>query len=159
MPNTIVKTGITVDITDIDSSWYFTTTFPTATSLFVQSIQFNPIQAADKCVIREAMAIVTAGYFVVGAEYRILVAGTTNFTLIGAANSNVGTKFTATGIGTGTGTATLLGPEIFNALCADAYDQKIKYFHGENKKPFLDFAEGVYTAGTRVIIELSEFSG
>lgn len=38
-----------------------------------------------------------------GTEYKILSAGTTDFTLIGAANSTVGTVFTATGAGTGTG--------------------------------------------------------
>jgi len=48
---------------------------------------------------------VTAGSFVVGTVYTILTAGTTDFTAIGAANSNVGTTFTATGVGTGTGTA------------------------------------------------------
>lgn len=48
---------------------------------------------------------VTAGSFVVGREYIILSAGTTNFTLVGAANSNPGTRFTASGVGTGSGTA------------------------------------------------------
>jgi hypothetical protein len=48
----------------------------------------------------------TAGSFVVGVSYTITVTGTTNFTLIGAANSNVGTVFTATGVGVGTGEAT-----------------------------------------------------
>jgi hypothetical protein len=52
---------------------------------------------------------VTAGSFVVGKKYRIASAGTTDFTLIGAANSSVGTEFTATGVGTGTGTATAIG--------------------------------------------------
>lgn len=47
----------------------------------------------------------TAGSFVVGATYTIVSTGTTNFTLVGAANSNVGTVFTATGVGSGTGTA------------------------------------------------------
>lgn len=47
----------------------------------------------------------TAGTFVVGIVYQIVTAGTTNFTLIGAANNNVGTQFTATGVGSGTGTA------------------------------------------------------
>ena len=40
-------------------------------------------------------------------DYRIVTAGTTDFTAIGAANNNVGTVFTATGPGTGTGTAIL----------------------------------------------------
>lgn len=38
-------------------------------------------------------------------EYVIVSTGTTDFTLIGAANSSPGTIFTATGAGTGTGTA------------------------------------------------------
>jgi hypothetical protein len=48
---------------------------------------------------------ITAGAFVVGQYYIITSAGNTNFTLIGAANSNVGTAFKATGVGTGTGQA------------------------------------------------------
>jgi hypothetical protein len=47
----------------------------------------------------------TAGAFVVGNTYRIVTAGTTDFTLIGAVDSAIGTIFTATGVGIGTGTA------------------------------------------------------
>lgn len=47
----------------------------------------------------------TAGSFIPGFTYKIVTSGTTNFTLIGAANSSVGTVFTATGVGTGTGKA------------------------------------------------------
>jgi hypothetical protein len=47
-----------------------------------------------------------AGSFVVGGYYRITTVGTTDFTLIGAANNTVGTYFVATGVGTGSGTAT-----------------------------------------------------
>lgn len=46
-----------------------------------------------------------AGSFVVGVVYTILTSGTTNFTLVGAANNAPGTVFTATGVGAGTGTA------------------------------------------------------
>ena len=49
--------------------------------------------------------IYRAGEFVVGYTYTIQTTGTTNFTLIGAANSNAGTTFRATGVGAGTGTA------------------------------------------------------
>ena len=52
---------------------------------------------------------ITAGLFVVGKQYKILTSGDTDFTLIGAADSNVGTTFTATGVGAGTGTANV-GP-------------------------------------------------
>ena len=46
-----------------------------------------------------------AGSFVVGGVYTIATVGTTDFTLIGAADNLVGTVFTATGVGAGTGTA------------------------------------------------------
>jgi hypothetical protein len=49
--------------------------------------------------------VVTAGAFVVGTSYHILVPGNTNFTAIGAASNEPGEIFTATGVGTGTGTA------------------------------------------------------
>ena len=55
---------------------------------------------------------VAAGSFTIGNQYTITFAGTTNFTLIGAADSNVGTKFFATGAGTGTGTAVDAHPEL-----------------------------------------------
>lgn len=49
-------------------------------------------------------ATTTAGSFQVGKLYEIVTAGTTNFTLVGSANSTVGTVFRATGAGAGTGT-------------------------------------------------------
>ena len=49
---------------------------------------------------------INAGSFVTGQSYRISTVGTTNFTLIGAADNTVGTQFIATGAGTGTGQAT-----------------------------------------------------
>lgn len=52
-----------------------------------------------------SVVTVTAGSFVVGRSYEITSVGTTDFTLIGAQNSNLGTVFTATGVGTGTGQA------------------------------------------------------
>ncbi len=53
-----------------------------------------------------AWATYTASSFIVGQTYTIASAGTTNFTLIGAANNFPGTIFTATGAGSGTGTVT-----------------------------------------------------
>lgn len=50
-------------------------------------------------------ALVDAGSFVIGESYNIREVGTTDFTLIGAANNNINTVFTATGAGTGTGKA------------------------------------------------------
>jgi len=51
-------------------------------------------------------SVITAGSFVTGDYYMIRDTGSTDFTLIGAADSNVGTRFEATGAGTGTGEAT-----------------------------------------------------
>ena len=48
---------------------------------------------------------VKAGDFVVGVRYQITEVNDTNFTLIGAVNNVVGTRFTATGAGTGEGIA------------------------------------------------------
>lgn len=56
-------------------------------------------------IIEDPAATITAGAFVVDQEYEIVTAGSTDFTLIGAADSNVGTRFVATGVGAGTGTA------------------------------------------------------
>ena len=47
----------------------------------------------------------SAGSFTIGVEYKIVDPGDTDFTAIGAADSNADTVFTATGAGTGTGTA------------------------------------------------------
>jgi len=60
--------------------------------------------AANVCdQMSEKSTFITAGAFVVGNEYKIRSG--TGFTSIGAADNNVGTIFTATGVGTGSGTA------------------------------------------------------
>ncbi len=58
--------------------------------------------------LKQRASNVDAGAFVVGTTYEIMVVGTTDFTLIGASASTVGTTFTATGVGAGTGTAAVL---------------------------------------------------
>ena len=62
-----------------------------------------------------AAAIIAVTAAVAATEYEIVDAGDTDFTLIGAADSNPGTVFTATGPGVGTGT---IAP---TALVADAF--------------------------------------
>ena len=75
----------------------------------ITSIQVTPpVFDADKRA--NALLPRTAGNFEVGKEYIIISATeeggvATDFTLIGATDSNVDTVFTATGIGTGTGSA------------------------------------------------------
>lgn len=63
------------------------------------------LAAPSTDAVYEAAVGVTAGDFVIGTEYKILTAGDTDFTLIGAADSVADTVFTATGVGAGTGTA------------------------------------------------------
>lgn len=47
---------------------------------------------------------VVATALVAGNKYRILTVGSTDFTLVGADDNNIGTVFTATAVGTGSGT-------------------------------------------------------
>jgi len=58
--------------------------------------------------IQQTGATVNAGSFVIGNQYSILStgSGSTDFTLIGAANNTIGTIFIATGVGSGSGSAT-----------------------------------------------------
>jgi hypothetical protein len=69
--------------------------------LFISATDLNRVY-----VYRRNNFNVTAGNFVVGDNYTIVTAGTTNFTSIGSSSNDVGTIFKATGVGTGTGTAT-----------------------------------------------------
>ena len=66
----------------------------------------TPAVAGQVYVGTGESAVITAGAFVVGTTYTITTAGSTDYTLIGAADSVVGTIFVATGVGAGTGTAT-----------------------------------------------------
>jgi len=52
----------------------------------------------------EAAVGLAGGALEIGTEYKILTTGDTDFTLVGAVDSNPGTVFTATGPGAGTGT-------------------------------------------------------
>jgi hypothetical protein len=75
---------------------------------------------------------VSAGSFVISTEYVITSAGDTDFTLIGAADNNVGTVFTATGAGTGTGLARPAGTYI-NFSSAPPIAKPITVLHNFDK--------------------------
>lgn len=77
-----------------------------------------PFSANLRIFMEDTNPYVEAGSFKINTEYEILTAGTTDFTLIGAPDSNPGTVFTATGPGEGDGTALptdanlgVIGPE------------------------------------------------
>lgn len=90
---------------------------------------------------------IVAGSFVVGYKYVIVTAGSTDFTLIGAADSNPGTIFTATGVGTGTGTANALTGNIITAPLAVQSYPATKPLTGIIWEGSLEFNKSV-TAGT-----------
>ena len=69
----------------------------------IQQSQLQAITLAQYRLTVAAPVAVTAGSFVIGANYKIVTVGNTTFP--GAATNSVGSVFTATGIGTGTGTA------------------------------------------------------
>lgn len=77
-----------------------------STTTFGTSYEHKGTNRTLRFRVRNAEAVSLAGNFVVGTQYTITTVGTTDFTLVGAANNNVGTIFTATGVGAGTGTAT-----------------------------------------------------
>ena len=64
----------------------------------------------DTLVTPDSYATVTvkAGELKLGTEYKILIPGSTDFTLVGAASNEPGTVFRATGSGSGSGTATTI---------------------------------------------------
>ena len=64
--------------------------------------------------------LTTAGSFTVGQQYKIVAAGSTDFTLIGAASNAVGTIFTATGVGTGSGTASIVWVAFLGATAVNS---------------------------------------
>jgi hypothetical protein len=59
--------------------------------------------------VNSAQPTINATAIEVQGQYQIATVGTTDFTLVGAANNNIGTTFTSTGTATGTGTAIALG--------------------------------------------------
>jgi hypothetical protein len=78
----------------------------TARTLDIQSRSYiNQTSGTDtyKFFVEQVPTAATA--LVSGQTYKIATVGTTNFTLVGAANNNIGTSFVATGPATGTGTA------------------------------------------------------
>ena len=65
----------------------------------------NIIEDAEFLSIKSQGATIDIENLVKNVTYKIISVGNSDFTLVGSANSNVGTEFVATGVGTGTGTA------------------------------------------------------
>lgn len=116
-PVTIVSTWTGGGYVWLDKTFTITTTGATATTASTDNITVSsslelilgtPIIFSGSDLLGGLESEVTAGAFIPGNTYQINSQGTTNFTLIGALNNNVGTNFVATGVGTGTGIATAI---------------------------------------------------
>ena len=91
-------------------------------------------------------------YKVVGLTCKIVSVGTTNFTLMGSPNNNIGTVFTATAPGSGTGLVSVKLPlpalqEIDDFI--DNAEGKIKQNQGNMKKRQNELAEGTKRLGLK----------
>ena len=64
----------------------------------------NGVWNFTECHSVDDFIVITADLIVAGVQYTIVTTGDTNFITIGAADSEPGTIFIATGVGTGTGT-------------------------------------------------------
>lgn len=70
---------------------------------------------------------ITAGNFVIGKAYKIVTVGTTDFTLIGSADNDIGTTFTATDVGSGTGTALEVTNNYILSSTASIFIESVKF--------------------------------
>ena len=75
------------------------------TKLFPVAEHQNGAVVRAFCIDQGTTQVVNAGSFIIGSVYQIVAAGSTTFTLIGAANNTPGTIFVASGAGSGSGTA------------------------------------------------------
>jgi len=108
----VVVTNLKATVIDVRLATKQDVYYPASVSV---SKKGDAMQAFDKVMVFQDGVVslewdgnlqdVVATTFVVGQSYRIEATGNTDFTAIGAADSNPGTIFVATGVGTGTGTA------------------------------------------------------
>jgi MSHA biogenesis protein MshP len=85
---------------------------PAAATLTAFTVSVTCSASAPAC----GASTVPAGSFAVGSTYSIQTVGTTDFTLIGAANNTIGTAFVARGVGAGTGSAVGCEPMVYSIV-------------------------------------------
>lgn len=103
--NTVTVTGNVIEITDIDSDWSWSDSFPSHESLPIGAVIFKPGAADDQCVLEEA---------------------------------------------------TTSGASFFDVTASDEYSEKGMNFSGARLRPVLDFSDGTYSAGSKVIIIIND---
>jgi hypothetical protein len=90
----------------VSSTGDFTTGMPVT---FSGTVWETNLSQGNTFYVNNAQPTINATSIEVQGQYQIASVGTTDFTLVGAANNNLGTTFTSTGTATGTGTAIALG--------------------------------------------------
>jgi len=104
------------------------------TELDTYTAPLNGLEIDEDLIIKNIPIVrITAGAFVVGSVYTIKTVGTTDFTLVGATDSNIDTVFTATGVGTGTGDADTSGAVILIALMTSATSFDVSIFGSQRE--------------------------
>jgi len=89
----------------VSSTGDFTVGMPITLSGTIWEANLN---AGNTFYVKTVQPTINATSIEAQGQYQIVTAGTTDFTLVGAANNSPGTTFTATGTPTGTGTANAL---------------------------------------------------
>jgi len=51
--NKIIRSGPVVNISEIDSDWFWSQTFPEFINIPIVSVQFNSVTDLDRCIVRE----------------------------------------------------------------------------------------------------------
>jgi hypothetical protein len=127
-----------------------------------KNIQQSQLQAVTLAQYRLTVAApveVSAGSFVIGANYKIVTVGNTTFP--GAATNTVGSVFTATGIGTGTGTAhpTYTVGESISMTLPNGTIRSARIFEVESQTSLVvGYVSGGFTAGLSLTGAISKCS-
>jgi hypothetical protein len=91
--------------------------------------------------IKIVLPTVVAGDLLLGATYKILTVGTTDFTKYGAKNNSIGTVFVATGTGLGSGTAKRAIPNdgVWEVTLYNNYEPERQALSKVLRRPEVDF--------------------
>jgi len=125
----------------------------------IQQSQLKAVTLAQFRLTVAAPVALTAGSFVVGANYKIVTVGNTTFP--GAATNTVGSVFTATGVGTGTGTAhpTYTVGESISMTLPNGTIRSALIFEVESQTSLIvGYVSGDFTVGLSLIGAISKCS-